>query len=183
MVSSSPLIDITGLIDDEKCYALIRQYRWPDGVVCPGCQSRTIKRNGRDDTEPVRQRYACLDCGGRFDDLSGTVLAGRHQKLRIWVLCLYFMGLNLSNRQIAAELDLHESDAQAMTTCLREGLVARAPDVQLNGTVEIDEVYVVAGHKGNPLAVEKKTANHAGGGFAARRAAALWRRRNRPSWA
>jgi hypothetical protein len=28
------------------------------------------------------------------------VLAGHHQPLRVWVLCLYFMGLNLSNRQI-----------------------------------------------------------------------------------
>ena len=42
--------------------------------------------------------------GARFDDLTGTVLAGHHQPLRVWVLCLYFMGLNLSNRQIAQEL-------------------------------------------------------------------------------
>jgi hypothetical protein len=30
----------------------------------------------------------------RFDDLTGTVLAGHHQPLRIWLLCLYVMGLN-----------------------------------------------------------------------------------------
>ena len=40
---------------------------------------------------------------GRFDDLTGTVLAGHHQPLRVWLLCLYFMGLNLSNRQIDQE--------------------------------------------------------------------------------
>ncbi len=34
------------------------------------------------------------------------MLAGHHQPLRVWVLCLYFMGLNLSNRQIAGELGL-----------------------------------------------------------------------------
>jgi hypothetical protein len=28
----------------------------------------------------------------------------------VWILCLYFMGLNLSNQQIAQELDLHPSD-------------------------------------------------------------------------
>jgi len=43
------------------------------------------------------------------------VLAGPHQPLRAWVLCLYFMGLNLSNRQIARELGLAASDVQAMT--------------------------------------------------------------------
>ena len=91
------------------------------------------------------------------------MLAGHHQPLRVWVLCLYFMGLNLSNRQIAQELALDGSDAQAMAEQLRRGLVAKAPPVRLEGEVEIDEVYVVAGHKGNPAAVQKKVARDAGG--------------------
>ena len=45
-----------------------------------------------------------------------------------------------------------------MATHLREGLGARMPPVVLSGEVEIDEVYVVAGHKGNPAAVKKKAA-------------------------
>src|SRR5215213_6376721 len=80
------------------------------------------------------------------------VLAAHHQPLRVWVLCLYFMGLNLSNRQIGAELGLNGSDVQAMTEQLRGGLVAKAPAVQLAGEVAVDEVYVVAGHKGQPAA-------------------------------
>ena len=88
--------------------------------------------------------------------LTGTALAGHHQPLRVWVLCLYFMGLNLSNRQIAEELELGASDAQAMTEALRNGLVARVPPVRLAGEVEIDEVYVVAGHKGQPAAVAQR---------------------------
>jgi len=83
-------------------------------------------------------------------------LAGHHQPLRVWVLCLYLMGLNLSNRQIAQELDLGVSDVQAMTEALRHGLAAKLPPARLEGEVEIDEVYVVAGHKGNPAAVAKK---------------------------
>jgi len=42
--------------------------------------------------------------------------------LRTWILCLYFMGLNLSTQQIAAELDVHPDDAHDMTTHLREGI-------------------------------------------------------------
>src|SRR4051794_23198752 len=114
--------------------------------------------------QPHRQRYRCTACGSRFDDLTGTILAGHHQKLRVWVLCLYFMGLNLSNRQIAKELDLGTSDVQAMTEQLRQGLTARTPAVILDGEIEIDEVYVVAGHKGNPAAVAKKGAPGAAGG-------------------
>ena len=80
------------------------------------------------------------------------------------MLCLYFMGLNLSSRQIARELDLCVSDVQAMTEQLRSGLVAEVPAVRLAGEVEIDEVYVVAGHKGNPAAVAKRGARVAAGG-------------------
>jgi hypothetical protein len=35
------------------------------------------------------------------------------------------MGLNLSNEQIAAELDLAPGDVQVMTTQLRQGIVAK----------------------------------------------------------
>lgn len=153
---STLLVNLTSLIDDAKCYALVRQHRWPSGVRCPQCDSAAVVRNGHDDTQAHRQRYRCKDCDSRFDDLTGTVLAGHHQPLRVWVLCLYFMGLNLSNRQIAQELDLSVSDVQAMTEQLRAGLTAKLPPVSLTGTVEADEVYVVAGHKGHPAAVAKK---------------------------
>lgn len=66
------------------------------------------------------------------------------------------MGLNLSNAQIAQELDLNKDDLQQMTTLLRSGVVDLKPPIQLEGTVECDEVYVVAGHKGHPEAVKKK---------------------------
>src|SRR5215218_396003 len=163
-MSSTSLVSLSSLIDDAKCYALVRQQRWPDGVRCPACGGATVIRHGRDDTQEQRQRYRCSDCNARFDDLTGTALAGHHQPLRVWVLCLYLMGLNLSNRQIAQELDLGGSDVQAMTEVLRRGLTAKLPPVVVQGEVEIDEVYVVAGHKGNPAAVAKRGARVAGGG-------------------
>ena len=58
-----------------------------------------------------------------------TIFAGHHQPLKVWVVCLYFMGLNVSNEQIAQELALHVSDVQRMTTQLRDGIVK-------NGSVE-----------------------------------------------
>ena len=149
------LVNLSSLIDDARCFELVRQHRWPGGVRCPRCDSAKIARDGRDDAQPHRRRYRCAACGARFDDLTGTVLAGRHRPLRLWVLCLYFMGLNLSNRQIARELDLATPDVQAMTEALRQGLTARTPAVVLDGEVEIDEVDVVAGHKGQPAAVAK----------------------------
>src|SRR3954468_23597801 len=181
IMAASNLVNLSGLLDDAKCFALVREHRWPDGVCCPRCDSFTVIRNGCDDTQRARQRYRCKACAGRFDDLTGTVLAGHHQPLRVWVLCPYFMGLNLSNRQLALELGLSPSDVQAMTEQLRRGLVAKTPEVRLEGEVEIDEVYVVAGHKGQPAAVAKRGGSDAVAGWQARRAGARWRRTSRPS--
>ena len=65
-------------------------------------------------------------CHTRFDDLTDTIFAGHHQPLKVWILRLYFMGLNLSNEQIANELDMNRSDVHQMTTQLREGIVKKA---------------------------------------------------------
>ena len=101
--------------------------RWPDGVACPSCESKPVIKRGFDDTEPARQRYECHDCAKRFDDVTDTIFAGHHQPLKVWTLCLYFMGLNLSNEQIAQELALDGSDVQQMTAQLREGIVKKSP--------------------------------------------------------
>lgn len=151
-------MNLMHLLDDEKCFQVARERRWPEGVRCPRCHSPHLIKQGYDDTQRARQRYRCLGCRQKFDDLTGTVVAGRHQPLRVWVACLYLMGLNLSNRQIAHELGLNEDDAQQMTQDLRQGVVKASPTPSLSGTVEIDEVYLVAGHKGQPGEVQKRGA-------------------------
>ena len=115
-------VNITNLVDEVPCYQTVRELRWPDGIACPSCQSTQVIKRGFDDTEPARQRYECHDCDQRFDDLTDTIFAGHHQPLKVWVLCLYFMGLNVSNEHIAHELSINESDASQMTTALRDGI-------------------------------------------------------------
>ncbi len=115
----SDVVDLSGLTDDARCFAL--EHRWPEGIFCPGCGNPAVIRDGCGDTQPHCQRYRCKACASRFDDRTGTVLAGHHQPLRVWVLCLYFMGLNLSNRQIAGELDLAALDVQARRSSCAPG--------------------------------------------------------------
>jgi transposase-like protein len=156
------MLTLSRLINDNKCYETVRHLRWPNGVCCVECGSAAVTKRGKHETYPARQRYACNDCGRQFDDLTGSIFAGRHQPLHTWIACLYLMGLNLSNQQIAQELSLHKDDVQQMTSELREAVTDKRPEVQLSGTVEFDEVYVTAGHKGQPESVKKKAAK--GGG-------------------
>jgi hypothetical protein len=113
--------------------------------------------------------------------LTHTIFAGHHQPLRIWILCWYLMGLNLSNAQIAQELDLNKDDTHHMTTQLRQGIVTTQPSLTLSGEGECDEVYIVAGHKGQADEVAKKGAGAAAGASKAHEAVARLQARNRQS--
>jgi len=157
------LINLQTLIDEQKCYETVRQLRWPEGVTCSKCNSKHVVKRGFDEIQRHRQRYQCQACRARFDDLSDTIFAGHHQPLRTWILCLYLMGLNLSTHQIAQELDLNKDDAQQMTNQLRAGIVGKKPEVLLSGEVELDELYLIAGFKGQPTEVRKRGGRVAAG--------------------
>lgn len=145
-------------MDDRLCYEKIRELRWSDGVFCPHCQSKSCNRHGHHNSTKHRHRYQCKRCQKYFDDLTNTIFQGHHQPLKTWVVCLYLMGLNLSNSQISKELGLTENDCHAMTGLLREGVYEKRPQEVLDGEVEFDELYVIAGHKGHPETVKKRAA-------------------------
>jgi hypothetical protein len=44
------LFNISALMDDAKCFAFVRERCWPHGVLCPGCDSEAVIRDGYDDT-------------------------------------------------------------------------------------------------------------------------------------
>jgi hypothetical protein len=68
-----------------------------------------------------------------------------------------------------------------MTEQLRDGLVAQAPQARLQGDVEIDEVYVVAGHKGQPAELAKRGGRGDVADWRVRRGVAHWKRTSRRS--
>jgi transposase-like protein len=119
------IVTIKQLVSEAQCYESIRQLRWQGKISCPHCESEQVIKRGYDDKQHERRRYECKACGKRFDDLTGTVLAGHHQPLSTWILCLYFMVLNLTNAQIAKELDLNKDDLQFMTEHLRTGIAKK----------------------------------------------------------
>lgn len=129
------MINLQSLMDDAKCFATVRDMRWPDGVTCPHGESPEITQQGHDDTQPERQRYLCKSCERRFDDLTHTLFAGHRQPLRVWILCSYLMGLKLSNTPIAQELDLNKGNPHHMMTQLRQGIVTKKPASTLRGEV------------------------------------------------
>ena len=45
-MAAPDLVNLSGLMDDAKCFALVREHRWPEGVRCPGCDSPAVVRDG-----------------------------------------------------------------------------------------------------------------------------------------
>ena len=72
------MINLQSLMDDAQCFATVRAMRGPDGVICPHGDRPEITQQGRDETQPERQRYPCKACERRFDDLTDTIFAGPH---------------------------------------------------------------------------------------------------------
>lgn len=119
-------VNLLKLMDENACYEFLREIRWADGVQCPHCSDLTIIKNGHDEVHKSRQKYECKNCGRGFDDLTGTIFSGSNKSLKVWIVCLYLMGLNLSNSQISSELDISYPTAQRMTKILREGIVKKS---------------------------------------------------------
>lgn len=152
--SARNVVNLLRLFSTAECYAALRELRWSNGVYCPHCHSFNVTKEGHSAKQKEKQKYRCSDCGRHFDDETMTVFQGHHQPLKTWIACLYLMALNLSNSQIAEELDLSTSAVQLMTELLRKEIDRKRELPKLSHEVECDEVYVIAGHKGNPAAVE-----------------------------
>jgi len=148
-------IQLHQLIDVSKCYEILRSIRWSGTVICTECGSTNVVKNGKDIVHKEIQHYKCKVCKSYFDDLTDTIFSGSHFGIHEWVSVLYLMNLNVSNLQIAKELDLNANSVANMCATIREGVVKKKPDIYLGGAVEADECYIVAGHKGQPLKVQK----------------------------
>lgn len=119
-------VNLLKLMDESACYELLREIRWRDGVQCPHCFDFSIRKNGHDEVHKCRQKYECKNCHRGFDDLTATIFSGSNKSLKVWIVCLYLMGLNLSNNQISSELDISYPTALRMTKILREGIVKKS---------------------------------------------------------
>jgi len=95
-------VSLLRLKDEKACFELLREIRWEYGLECPRCHSKDLVKSGPDEVHIHRQCYKCKSCNRRFDDLTDTVFSGSSKELKIWLICLYLMGLNRVYPEIKA---------------------------------------------------------------------------------
>jgi transposase-like protein len=69
------LLNVRQLMDDAKCYEVVRELRWPDGVRYPTCDSGQINKRGFHDHQAHRQQYSCQECKAFLASLLTLLLA------------------------------------------------------------------------------------------------------------
>ena len=132
---------------------LLQQVRWRDGVSCPRCRSDRTVRNG---SYGAFQRYLCKNCDRTFNDKTGTIFAHSKVALRKWLFSIYaFLRFNTSLRQLQREIGVTYKTMPRRVERFTRAL--DAPQLDLVGPVEIDEVYVSAGLKGRERDQESRS--------------------------
>jgi transposase-like protein len=139
------------LFNPEACQTYIHMWRWKDRPLqCPHCQSLNVGPWGTYHAQPGLKRYRCKEqgCKRTFNDLTGTLLDGSKRSLAHWMLATFLLCLSCSSRRIARELGVHVRTGYRWCWWLRNAALSYEIGRQVDGTVEADDLYQTAGHKG-----------------------------------
>ena len=139
------------LFNPETCQSSIHTLRWKDRPLqCPRCQSHHVGPWGTYHHQPGLKRYRCKEqgCKRTFNDLTGTLLDGSKRSVMHWILATFLLCLSCSSRRIAKELGIHVRTGYRGCWWLRNAALSYEIGRKLDGTVEADDLYHTAGHKG-----------------------------------
>jgi hypothetical protein len=103
------------------------------------------------------QRYRCRHCKRTFNDLTGTLLDGSKRSGMHWILATFLLCLSCSSRRIAREVGVHVRTSYRWCWWLRNAALSYEIGRKLAGTVEADDLYHTAGHKGQAKTGGKKS--------------------------
>ena len=139
-------------MDEEDAMSLFRHIHWSNGVFCPNCKSyNVIKRGHRGKVD----RFTCKECGVNFSDFTDTIF----EKSRLPLGMVFWILSNIHNKsvlQMSKELKVSRKAIARITNLIRSELLKNDENSLLDGEIEIDEVYIVAGDKGVKKNIQEK---------------------------
>lgn len=123
---------------ESACIEYLAQMRWPEGFICPYCEST-------DSWQTKRGLYHCSQCGIQTSVTAGTIFHGTRKPLSLWFRAMWHItgqkyGANALGLQRVLNLGSYHTAWQWLHK-LRRAMVRPGRD-RLNGTVEVDETYV-----------------------------------------
>lgn len=122
---------------EEDCVSHLIQVRWPDGFICPKCQSRNHKQLSE-------KLFQCYSCKKQTSVTSGTIFHKTHLPLRVWFRVIYSVAQDkggTSSSRIASQFGIQQKSAWAMLHKLRFAMRDRNELIKLRGEIELDEAF------------------------------------------
>lgn len=146
--------------DEASAADYFERKRWPSGVTCVKCHSRSVYNCKATRRLPL---YKCQSCGKQFTVTSGTVMNNTRIPLRAWLFAFHLMGgakKGISAQQIARHLGITVKSAWHLSHRIRATMKDNAQFFS-GGIVETDETYIGGkrrgrgrGYRGNKIAVQ-----------------------------
>ena len=147
------LVDAIRLFaDTDTCQDFLAGLRWPDGVVCPHCGSRTVTYLANQRRWKCRTKHPLQ----QFSIKAGTIFEDSPLGLDKWLPALW-MVVNckngVSSYEVARALGVTQKTAWFMTHRIRLAMQRGSVD-KMRGEVEVDETYI--GGKGRFMHHDRK---------------------------
>ena len=124
---------------EQDAMAYIESKRWPDGRVCPKCNSEKTS-SAKHKTMP----YWCRSCRSYFSVITGTLMEDSNIKYKQWLMAIYQLSTSLkgvSSTKLGNDVGVNQSAAWFMAHRIRTGWANNVS--QLFGCeVEVDETYI-----------------------------------------
>jgi len=131
---------------DWKCLDYLDWLRWPEGFICPHCESDHGWRE-------LDQRWRCSGCDRRVSVTAGTIFHGTRTPLTVWFSAAWLMvnsKTGISATQLQREMELGSIQTSwAMLHRYRSVMVRPGRD-RLHGDVEVDESFLGGPEPGVP---------------------------------
>jgi transposase-like protein len=141
-LTTQPAIDLVKLSEafdtDAECRAYLEELRWPNGVECPRCQSKSVSRI------KARKIIECNGCRYQFSVTAGTIFHDSHLPLPKWFLAIFLISESkkgMSALQLKRLLKVSYKTAWYLCHRIREAMKTEGGK-PLAGIVECDETYV-----------------------------------------
>lgn len=129
---------------DEACLELLRQLRWPNGIICKKC--RRVRKHYKITRRPA---YACDVCGSHVYPMAGTIFEHSSTKLHKWFHAMFLMGntrCGIPAKQLERDIGVTYKTAWRMFRQIRSMLDEDV--MNLLKEVEVDESYYGGRHHG-----------------------------------
>src|SRR4051794_12409810 len=84
------LIEITSLTEDQSREHL-EKIRWPEGALCPHCQSKAVTKLAGKTTRPGLYKCKNKPCRKQFTVTVGTIFEDTHLTCKQWLIAFHLM--------------------------------------------------------------------------------------------